>query len=149
MSGRPAIAIRTPPQAARARRPLLKRHSWGFIFVLPVVAFFAVFSVFPVVYGLYLSMTHASLLTPPHWTGLDNFLALPADPLFRVALGNTLVFALGSTVPVWFASLGAALLFHQAFPGRDILKTLFFLPVLPPLVVVAVIWKVLLNPIGV
>ncbi len=118
-------------------------------FVLPVVAFFAVFNVFPVLYGLYLSMTRASLLTPPRWTGLDNFLALHSDPLFRLALGNTLVFVLGSTVPVWFASLGAALLFYQAFPGRDILKTLFFLPVLPPLVVVAVVWKVLLNPIGV
>ena len=52
-------------------------------------------------------------------------------------------------MPVWLASLGAALLFHQRFPARDILKTLFFLPVLPPLVVVAVIWKVLLDPLGV
>ena len=121
---------------------------WGLLFVLPAVLFFAVFSVFPVLYGLYLSMTQASLLLPPQWTGFENYLAMPDDPLFREALGNTLVFVLGSTVPVWLGSLFAALLFHQTFPARDILKTFFFLPVLPPLVVVAVIWKVLLDPVG-
>lgn len=121
---------------------------WGLLFVLPAVLFFAVFSVFPVLYGLYLSMTQASLLVPPQWTGFENYLTMPDDPLFREALGNTLVFVLGSTVPVWLGSLFAALLFHQTFPARDILKTFFFLPVLPPLVVVSVIWKVLLDPVG-
>ena len=150
MSGRSWVAAGAAAEATRSvRRAPLSWQWWGLVFVLPVVAFFAVFSVFPVLYGLYLSMTQASLLRPPHWIGLANYLALPSDPLFQVALGNTIVFALGTTIPVWFASLGAALLFHQNFPLRDILKTLFFLPVLPPLVVVAVIWKVLLNPIGV
>lgn len=138
-----------PPATRALRRRAMHHRWWGLVFVLPVVAFFAAFSVFPVLYGLYLSFTRASLLTPPRWIGIENYLALPSDGLFRVALGNTLVFALGSTVPVWLASLGAALLFHQRFPARDILKTLFFLPVLPPLVVVAVVWKVLLDPIGV
>lgn len=112
------------------------------------MAFFAVFSVFPVIYGLYLSMTEASLLVPPQWTGFANYRAMPADPMFQQALGNTLIFVLGSTVPVWFGSLFAALLFNQTFPAREILKTLFFLPVLLPLVVVAVVWKVLLDPVG-
>ncbi len=131
----------------RRHRPMHPRW-WGLLFVLPAVLFFAVFSVFPVLYGLYLSMTQASLLVPPQWTGFENYLTMPDDPLFREALGNTLVFVLGSTVPVWLGSLFAALLFHQTFPARDILKTFFFLPVLPPLVVVSVIWKVLLDPVG-
>lgn len=130
------------------RRPMNPRW-WGLLFVLPAVLFFAVFTVFPVLYGLYLSMTQASLLVPPQWTGFGNYLTMPADPLFRQALGNTLMFVLGSTVPVWFGSLFMALLFNQTFPARDILKTLCFVPVLPPLVVVAVIWKVLLDPVGV
>lgn len=135
------------PALLRRRRPMNRRW-WGLLFVLPAVLFFAVFSVFPVLYGLYLSMTEASLLVPPRWTGSQNFLTMPNDPLFREALGNTLIFVLGSTVPVWFGSLFAALLFNQTFPARDILKTFFFLPVLPPLVVIAVIWKVLLDPVG-
>ena len=50
---------------------------------------------------------------------------------------------------MWILSLFAALLFDQAFRGRDIIKAAFFLPVLPPIVVVAVIWRVLLHPNGV
>jgi len=53
---------------------------------------------------------------------------------------------LGATVPVWVLSLLAALVFDQAFRGRDILKAAFFLPVLPPVVVIAVVWRLLLHP---
>jgi multiple sugar transport system permease protein len=132
------------------RRPRpLDRRWWGLIFVLPVVFYFAVFSIFPVLFGFALSLTDYDLLNPPNWVGLDNFRELFSDRLFLKAFANTLVFVAGGTVPVWLASLLAALLFDQAFRGRDILKGLFFLPVLPPVVVVAVVWRMLLHPNGV
>jgi multiple sugar transport system permease protein len=132
----------------RIRRTLGKRW-WGLIFVLPVVVYFAVFSVFPVLFGFWLSLTDYNLLDPPEWVGLDNFATLLDDNLFLTAFRNTLVFVAGATVPVWVSSLLAALLFDQAFRGREVLKTLFFLPVLPPIVVIGVVWRVLLNPNGV
>jgi multiple sugar transport system permease protein len=130
---------------------LLRFHFkwWGLVFVLPAVAFFATFSIFPMLFGLYLSFTDYDLLNPPLWVGFDNFSNLVSDPLFRKALANTLMFVAGATVPVWVLSLLVALLFDQAFRGRDILKATFFLPVLPPVVVVAIIWRVLLHPNGV
>jgi multiple sugar transport system permease protein len=131
-----------------ARRPL-SRKWWGLVFVLPVVGFFALFSVFPVLFGFYLSLTDYDLLNPPEWVGFDNFQALFSDTLFLRALSNTLVFVAGATVPVWLGSLLAALLFDQAFRGRNMLKAVFFLPVLPPVVVVAVIWRMLLHPNGI
>jgi ABC-type sugar transport system permease subunit len=131
------------------RRRTLDRRWWGLAFVLPVVGYFAVFSIFPVLFGFALSLTDYDLLDPPDWVGFDNFRALLADRLFLTAFGNTLIFVAGATVPVWLASLLAALLFDQAFRGREVLKTLFFLPVLPPVVVVAVVWRMLLHPNGV
>ena len=122
---------------------------WGLIFTLPAVAFFATFNLFPTLFGLYLSLTDYDLLSPPIWVGIDNFANLWADRLFRQALANTLVFVLGATIPVWLLSLLAALVFDHAFRGRDLLKAAFFLPVLPPVVVVAVIWRLLLHPNGV
>jgi len=80
---------------------------------------------------------------------LDNFANLFADRLFLQAFRNTLVFVLGATVPVWVLSLLAALVFDQAFRGRDLLKAAFFLPVLPPVVVIAVVWRLLLHSNGV
>jgi multiple sugar transport system permease protein len=130
------------------RRPI-NRKWWGLVFVLPVVGFFALFTVFPVMSGFYLSLTDYDLLSPPEWVGLDNFRNLLSDRVFLTALNNTLVFVAGSTVPVWIASLLAALLFDQAFRGRNILKATFFLPVLPPVVVIAVVWRMLLHPNGI
>jgi len=126
-----------------------RRQWWGLAFVLPVVGFFAVFSVFPVLFGFAISLTDYNLLDPPEFVGLDNFSNLLADKLFLTALGNTLIFVLGATLPVWVLSLLAAILFDQTFRGRGILKTVFFLPVLPPIVVVAVVWRMLLHPNGI
>lgn len=147
MSARAEAFVAGPPPLARARC-FLRPRWWGLMFVMPAVLFFAVFSVFPVFYGLWLSLTRTSLLSAGHFVGLGNYGVLPRDQLFGTALLNTLVFVLGATLPVWAGSLLAALLFHQRFPAREWLKTLFFLPVLPPLAVVAVVWKVLLNPTG-
>ena len=133
----------------RSERPLGDVRWWGLAFVLPVVFFFAVFSVFPVFFGFYLSLTDYDLLSPPLFVGLDNFRNLATDKLFLTALANTLVFVVGATVPVWAASLAAALLFDQMFRGRDVIKAIFFLPVLPPAVVIAVIWRLLLHPNGI
>ena len=130
-------------------RVRLGRHWWGLVFVLPVVLFFAVFSVFPVLFGVAISLTDYNLLDEPYYVGFDNYSNLLDDQLFLRAFRNTLVFVLGATLPVWVLSLGAAVLFDQAFRGRELLKTLFFLPVLPPIVVVAVVWRMLLHPNGV
>jgi multiple sugar transport system permease protein len=125
------------------------RRWWGLVFVAPVVVFFAVFSVYPVIFGFYLSLTDYDLLNPPEFVGLDNFWALLDDELFVAAFRNTLLFVLGATIPVWIVSLLAALLFDQVFRLRNFLKAVFFLPVLPPIVVVAVVWRMLLHPNGV
>jgi ABC-type sugar transport system permease subunit len=133
----------------RAGSVRLHRKWWGLIFVLPVVTFFAAFNLFPTLFGLWLSFTDYDLLSPPVWVGWDNFANLFADRLFLQAFRNTLVFVLGATVPVWVLSLLAALVFDQAFRGRDLLKAAFFLPVLPPVVVIAVVWRLLLHSNGV
>jgi multiple sugar transport system permease protein len=133
---------------ALARRPI-NRKWWGLAFVLPVVGFFALFNVFPVLFGFYLSLTDYDLLNPPEWVGLDNFYNLLTDDLFKTAFVNTLIFVAFTTVPVWILSLLAALLFDQVFRARNMLKAVFFLPVLPPVVVVAVVWRMLLHPNGI
>lgn len=126
-----------------------RRQYWGLVFVLPTVLFFAIFYIYPIISGFYLSLTQFALLKPPIWVGLDNYRNLLGDPLFRRSITATLTFVVGSTIPVWVLSLLAALLFFQKFPGQQLLKVLFFSPLLPSLVVVAVIWRVLMFPGGI
>jgi multiple sugar transport system permease protein len=128
---------------------IARRQRWGLIFVLPTVIFFAIFFLYPIVSGLLLSLTDFTLLRPPVWVGLQNFQDLLKDRLFLTSVGVTLGFVAGTTIPVWIISLLAAVVFYQKFPGRETLKVVFFSPVLPSLIVVAVVWRILLHPSGV
>lgn len=125
-----------------------RRQFWGFIFVLPCVAFFAVFMLYPMLNGVYLSLTNFTLFNDPEYIGLKNYESLLQDRLFQKAVGVTLKFVLGSTIPVWVLSLLIALLFFQKFRGREVLKALFVLPILPSLTVISIVWLALLNPTG-
>jgi len=134
---------------ASAPAPITRNQKWwGLFFVSPAVLFFAVFAIFPILFGSYLSLTRYNLLSPPVYVGFKNYFALLHDQKFLFSLRNTVVFVLGSTVPIWIGSLILALVFDSKVPGRTVWRALFFLPVLPPLIVVAVIWKVILHPYG-
>ncbi len=125
-----------------------RRQVWGLIFVLPTVIFFIIFFLYPIVSGLLFSLTDFTLLRPPVWVGLQNYQDLLKDRLFLKSLSVTMGYVVGTTVPVWVLSLLAALLFYQRFPGREFTKTLFFTPVLPSLIVVAIVWRILMQPNG-
>ena len=128
---------------------IARRQYWGLAFVLPTVIFFAVFFLFPILSGIYYSFTDFTLLKPPLWVGLQNYKDLLTDRLFLKSIVVTLGFVAGTTIPAWILSLLAAIVFFQKFKGREILKVFFFSPVLPSLIVAAIVWRILLHPSGV
>lgn len=142
------MILSRPLMAWRSMSLVQRRQYMGLFFVLPAVIFFLIFFLYPIVTGFFLSLTDFTLLRPPVWVGLQNYQDLLRDRLFLKSLGVTLGFVLGSTVPVWALSLGMALLFFQRFPGRELMKVLFFTPLLPSIVVISVVWRVLLHPTG-
>jgi multiple sugar transport system permease protein len=128
---------------------IARRQYWGLIFVLPTVLFFVVFFLYPILSGIYYSLTDFTLLKPPVWVGLQNYQDLLKDRLFLKSISVTLGFVLGTTIPAWILSLMAAVVFFQKFRGREFLKVFFFSPVLPSLMVVAIVWRIMLQPGGV
>jgi multiple sugar transport system permease protein len=142
-------------QAQAGKRPakqkslIERRQRWGLFFVLPTVVFFVIFFLYPMITGILFSFTDFTLLKPPVWVGLQNYQDLLKDRLFIKSISVTLGFVLGSTVPVWILSLLAALVFFQKFRGREALKAVFFSPVLPSLIVVAIVWRILVHPGGI
>src|SRR5687767_10062493 len=132
-----------------SKAPITKNQKWwGLFFVSPAVIFFAVFAIFPILFGTYLSLTRYNLLSPPVYVGFSNYQALVHHRELLLSLRNTAYFVVGSTIPVWIGSLLLGLVFESQVRGRTLWRALFFLPVLPPLVVVAVIWKIILHPNG-
>jgi len=131
-----------------AGKLFFRRDLWGMLFVAPVMIFFAVFNIYPILSGFYLSLTRYTLLKPPHFIGLGNFIGLAEDARFINGLKVTTVFVLGTTVPLWVTSLVLALLFRGKFLFKEVYKVLYFIPALLSGVVISLVWKLLYQPLG-
>jgi ABC-type sugar transport system permease subunit len=70
------------------------------------------------------------------------------DPLFHQSIRVTVYYVLGTSSLIWFLSLGLALVFNAPLPGRDVLRTVYFMPTIVPVVVYAIIWLFMFHPYG-
>ncbi|OHV05902.1 carbohydrate ABC transporter permease [Mycobacterium talmoniae] len=126
--------------------PLRRRARAGRIFVAPNLAAIAVFMLFPLGFSLYMSVQSWDLFTPPKFVGARNFRDLfTADPLFLIAIRNTVVFSVGTVVPTVAISLAVAGALNRAVKGIGVFRTIVFLPLAVSSVVMAVVWQFVFN----
>jgi multiple sugar transport system permease protein len=114
----------------------------------PALGGLILFVVFPFLLALFLSFTNMRLGSPlaMEYVGLEQFRRLFQDPGFWHALINNGLFAL-LVVPLQTAlALMLALLCNQALAGMALFRTLFFMPVVFPLSLVAVVWVLIFAP---
>lgn len=125
-------------------------------FLVPNLAGFALFTAWPVLAALLLSFTSWDLLTPPKFTGLDNYGELLGfrftpdglqanDPRFWKYLGNTIFLMLSLPINVG-ASLFLAILLNQKIRGTYFYRLLFFLPSILSGVAIFYLWRWMYNP---
>lgn len=120
----------------------LMRKNWSaYLFLAPGLIHFAIFTVFAVSFAFYISFHRWNIIQPDKpFVGLDNYIRLLQDPRFIRAVTNTLTFMIG--VPLNLAAgLSVALLLNTKVRGQAIYRTLFYIPVVTPLVVSSIIWK--------
>src|ERR687883_1264127 len=126
-------------------RPLtqlrLPRHAAGYLLVLPAVVYVLALIGFPLVLGIWYSLTDVTVAREGHFVGLRNFLEATRDPSFRLAVRNTLIVAVVSTAAKITLSVGLAFLMLGAFPGRRVLRALFVLPWTVPIALSTIDWK--------
>lgn len=118
---------------------------WGF--VIAALVLLGIFVVAPFLMSLGLSFTNQRLVQNPNvpvqFIGMRNYLRLFGDDDFWNALGNTATFA-AIVVPVQCAlSLGLAMLINSHLPGRNVFRTIYFLPVIITMTIICVIWGAL------
>lgn len=112
----------------------------GSIFLGVPLAWLLIWVVLPIFIVAYLSFTSFDVLTPPEWIGLWNYEDLLADDLFWRAVRNT-VFYTAWSVPIGIlCSLLLAMLINTQLPGAGIYRTIFYIPVVAPLIATALIW---------
>jgi multiple sugar transport system permease protein len=151
----PARTLRSsPPAAPRPRRRStfawqVRKGRSGYLFILPALAVAIAFLYLPMALSAYWSFTDFNGLAAPNWVGLANYKELLTDPVFLQAVRNTLVFVvIGQGIgPV--LGVASALLLNNKLKFRAFFRTAYFVPVMTSLVVVATIWKMLLNSGGI
>jgi multiple sugar transport system permease protein len=143
-----AVAVLPLPRR-RIREVLLGRESrTGMLFVLPWVVGFLLFYALPMIASLLLSLTDFDPRQPDEvaFIGLRNYEQMLRDPVLVGSLWATVRFAL-LVVPTSLAfALGAALLVNsKLLAGRNIFRTLFYMPIQIPIVASTVVWIGVLN----
>jgi ABC-type sugar transport system permease subunit len=120
----------------------------GYLLVLPAMLAAIAFLYVPMALSAYWSFTDFNGLLPPRWVGLANYRELATDPLFLQAVRNTAVFVLLAQGIGPVLGLASAALLNNRLRFRGLFRTAYFIPVMTSLVVVATIWKMLLNSDG-
>jgi multiple sugar transport system permease protein len=130
----------------RRRRFSQRRARAGRLFVAPNLMAVAVFMLFPLGFSLYMSVQNWDLFRPAKFVGLANYRSLfTGDPLFIIALRNTVVYTVGTVVPTVLISLAVAGVLNRKVKGISIFRTIIFLPLAVSSVVMAVVWQFVFN----
>ncbi|WP_231515464.1 carbohydrate ABC transporter permease [Herbidospora cretacea] len=138
-----------PAAVKQPIRPPKKRLRYALtvaVFLLPSAVPLLLFTLIPMAGSLWTSLHEWNLITPMKWVGLDNYADLLSSEETRAAFGHTLYFIAGYLPLVYAGGLGLAMLLNRAMKGRDLFRAVYFLPVVTSWVVVALLWKWLLNP---
>lgn len=139
--GRKAAGV-TPRRSARRWHETRA----AYLFLLPNIIGFLLFSVLPVVATLVISTLNWDLIRSPGFIGFDNYTTLLVrDPIFRQVVGNTVYFVAGVVPASIILSLMLALAMNNGLRGISVYRAIFFIPVITSSVAVAMLWRWLYN----
>jgi raffinose/stachyose/melibiose transport system permease protein len=135
------------PQPPRARR--WTRWSTVALFVLPALLLYLVFVLLPIAQAGFYSLFKWNGLKPlTDFVGLANYERALSDPVFLGAVShNALIILLSLAIQIPFA-LWLALILNRGFPGRALLRLLFFAPYVIAEVIAGLVFQIMLTPGG-
>jgi len=142
-----AIAASSAPLVRRQRRAWLTRDGLStLVFLLPLLLIFGLFSWFPIIRSVVMSVQVTNLVSTPRFVGLDNFANVLADPLFGKAVANTAYFALLALIIGFPIPLVLAVIMSEVRRFKGIYSALAYLPVVIPPVVSVLLWRFFFDP---
>jgi multiple sugar transport system permease protein len=141
----------TTTTSAKTKKPGWRRKDQyiAWTFAAPALILLIIFLVIPFFIAIYYSLTNARLVLGPLHTkfiGLSNYILMLGDEPLHQALLNNSLFGI-VMVPVQTSlALFLAVLVNQKMRGMGVFRTIYFSPIVTPLVVVGVVWSFLYNP---
>lgn len=139
----------TPMQSGDSYTGTWKNWRWSagnFLFVLPFMTLFTIFTLIPIFYSMYMSLFDWEILAKEHtFIGFQNYLDLADDSLWWLSLRNTMLFAFMTAIGNTVFALVIAMGVDQPLRGRDLLRTVFYSPVVLSVAVMAIVLGWMMN----
>lgn len=147
------MSPRVDADPRRGRRSRLGRRLTPFAFLSPTLLLLTVLMLIPIGMVITFSFVERAITNPDFtFVGLDNYVSVLTNPNFWDAIGHTLYFSIFSVIAHFTLGVAFAMLLNSRYLGRrfkTVMRALFILPWLFTIAVVAVLWRMMLNPNGV
>jgi multiple sugar transport system permease protein len=118
----------------------------GYVLIAPAAVLLLGLLAYPLMLGLWLSMTSATLGDVGHFVGLKNYVTILDDPTFRGAAAFSVLYTVCAEIGKLTLGLALALILNQRFRGYRAARSLMLLPWVAPTVLSALAWLWLLDP---
>ncbi len=123
-------------------RKVWKEYKVAYVYIAPFFILFAIFGLFPIAFGFYLSFFRWDGLSQMHFIGIENYLNVFKDPLFWKALKNTLVIGIIAHIPILLGGLTLAYILNSKLvKGKNIFKTIYFMPMVTSSVAISIVFQ--------
>ncbi len=124
----------------------LSNNTTGLLLVLPAVLLLACLTLYPVLYGIWLSLHEKHSFFPQQeFVWFSNYLYLLDDQDFWDSLRRGVIYSFSTIALQIVLGVAAALVLHEMFPGRSLVRGIVLFPYMIPTVVAVILWKWLLN----
>ena len=139
--------------AGKGKKDILKRQATPYVYLLPTVVLMFILLVIPILMVIRYSFYDNVIINKnPVFVGLQNYKAVLSDPNFLVAIRNTLFFVIVSIIAHLIIGMVFALVLNTRYLGdktKGIFRVIYALPWMFTASVIAILWRMMLNPNGV
>ncbi|MDQ4077997.1 MAG: sugar ABC transporter permease [Chloroflexota bacterium] len=146
---RERAAAQAKPAGPGFLTPARREALTGWLFAMPWILGFLVFTAGPMVFSIYASFTRYNITTPPEWIGLSNYTAIFSDDYFYTSLYNTFWMVIVKLPIVTVASISIAMLLNLDLPFERFFRSIIYLPNVLSGVAAVFLWKWILAPNGI
>jgi len=118
----------------------------GYLYIGPALLILGFTSSYPVIYSMVMSLFDWNWGLKMNFVWFDNYIMYLKDPVFWQTLGHTVYFTVGAVSIEMILGLALAVIVNRLGFGMGIIRTLLMLPLMVSGIIVALMWKILLDP---
>jgi multiple sugar transport system permease protein len=120
----------------------------AYLFLLPALLIFAVFSWYPIITTVLYSFQKVGLRGPTGWAGINNYVRMFTNPAFPIAWLNVLEFVLLTIIFGFMVPIFLALMINEMRRFGTLFQVITYIPTLIPIAVALLVWRLIYAPEG-